>query len=186
MSFNVTASLIHRKISLSQFLSSRAKTTKLSFGVLIFRNDKVLILQRAANGIHYPNIWELPSGKVESKDATLLNAAARECFEETGLIVTEFIKEAESFEYTIEGRGWSLQLNFEVNVREEDDVKICPEEHQAYKWHTEKDIQDTGLTEATKRVVENAFRSHRYQLEIVRKRLRVEKTVLFRILSSCV
>jgi 8-oxo-dGTP pyrophosphatase MutT (NUDIX family) len=51
---------------------------------------------------------ELPSGKVESEDPTLLDAATRECFEETGMTVTEFLEEANSFEHMVKGRGLTL------------------------------------------------------------------------------
>lgn len=55
-------------------------------GVVILQKHKVLLFQRSGAERHFPNIWELPSGKVENDDATLLDAAARECLEETGMI----------------------------------------------------------------------------------------------------
>lgn len=73
---------------LLKFLSSKNghdRPDTLVVGVLILVNKSVLLLQRAATERYYPNIWELPSGKVEPEDATLLDAAARECMEETGL-----------------------------------------------------------------------------------------------------
>lgn len=79
-------------------------------------NNKILLLLRRATRPHYPNIWELLSRKVEDEDPTLLDAAVRQCFEETDLTVTAFICEGKRYEYSIEGRGLSLQLNFVVQV----------------------------------------------------------------------
>jgi 8-oxo-dGTP pyrophosphatase MutT (NUDIX family) len=39
---------------------------------------------------------------VEDSDATILDAASREVYEETGLTVTEFLAETPSFEYSVE------------------------------------------------------------------------------------
>jgi 8-oxo-dGTP pyrophosphatase MutT (NUDIX family) len=93
--------------------------------------NRVLLLQRSATERQYPNIWEFPSGKVESWDESILAAAARECKEETALTVPEFVRELKSFEYFVEGRGKMMQLNFEVIVDGED-VVISDEERQAY------------------------------------------------------
>jgi len=166
MTFHVASSLKNRHISCSQFLNSDTNTrlTKLVVGVLIFSNDKVLLLKRAAAERHYPNIWELPSGKVESEDETILDAAARECFEETGLMVTAFVAEGRSFEYTIAGRGLSLQLNFIVKVREGDSVRINPEEHQAYQWYAEQQIEQVGVTEATMEILKDTFNNRKKRI----------------------
>ena len=159
MSFRVSPSLTHYQVLPSQFLSSQGacyRSYKLVVGVLIFADEKVLLLQGAATEGHYPNIWELPSGKVEPEDATALDAAARECLEETGLIITAFTGEGKTFEYGIDGRK-TLQLNFKVEVRKEDEVTINPDEHQAYQWCAEKDIGEVGVTDATLDVLKDAF-----------------------------
>ena len=51
------------------------------------------------------------------------------------MMVTEFVAEAKSFEYTIEGRGLTLQLNFIVEA--EGNVGINQKEHQQHGWYTE-------------------------------------------------
>ena len=128
-------------------------------GVVILQKDKVLLLQRSAAERHFPNIWELPSGNVENDDATLLDAAARECLEETGMTVTEFVAEAKSFEYMIKGRGLTLQLNFIVEA--EGDVSINQEEHQQHRWYKEGEVKQIGVTESTREVLTGAFEWHR-------------------------
>lgn len=170
MSFQVARTLATRQISSSSFLNSVApdiRPAKLVVGVLVFSNDQVLLLQRAATERHYPNIWELPSGKVESQDATLLHAAARECMEETGLTVTGFVADAKSFEYSIAGRGSTLQLNFNVEVRAGDSVIIDPSEHKSYRWCAGEEIKDIGVTDATRETLKDAFqRRHQPVLQM--------------------
>jgi 8-oxo-dGTP diphosphatase len=107
-----------------------------------------------------PNIWELPSGKVEIDDTTILDAAARECLEETGLTVTAFVAEGKCFNYST-GKGSSLQLNFDVEVQEEDPVIVNPKEHQAYQWCSEKEIEMVGVTNATKEILKDSFARRR-------------------------
>jgi 8-oxo-dGTP pyrophosphatase MutT (NUDIX family) len=160
MSFRIAASLQSRQISRSNFLNSTPAATrpnKVVVGVLIFLSDKILLLQRAATERHYPNIWELPSGKVEAEDATLLDAAARECLEETNLTVTAFVGEGKSLKYSIPGAGSSLQLNFDVEVREGDPVIVNPEEHQGYRWCDEKEVEMVAVTDAIKDILTDAF-----------------------------
>jgi len=128
---NVAGSLDCRRVSLTTFLASTTPETrpvKVVVGVVVLAKHKVLLLQRSATELHFPNTWELPSGKVESEDPTLLDAATRECFEEMGMTVTEFIEEMNSFEYMVEGRGLTLQLNFLVEAG--GDVVINQEKHQ--------------------------------------------------------
>ena len=149
--------LERRRVSLATFLASKKPETrpvKVVVGVVTFAEDKVLLLQRSATELHFPNIWELPSGKVESEDPTFLDAATRECFEQTGMTVTEFLEEAESFEYTVEGRGLTLQLNFIVAAS--GDVVIS-HEHQRYKWCTETELKRIGVTNSTQTVLMGAF-----------------------------
>jgi len=159
MSFHVTPSLAHYRVLPSQFLSSqdaRHRPYKVVVGVLIFADEKVLLLRRAATERHYPNIWELPSGKVEPEDATILDAAARECLEETGLTITAFTGEGKPFEYGIDRRK-TLQLNFKVEVHKEDEVTINLDEHQAYQWCSEKDVAEVDVTDATRDTLKDAF-----------------------------
>jgi 8-oxo-dGTP pyrophosphatase MutT (NUDIX family) len=158
--FQVAPSLTVFQQSLPQYLLSlpeSSRPVKVVVGVLIFSpKPSVLLLQRSATERVYPNLWELPSGKVELDDETLLHAAARECKEETGLEVTEFTAAAESFEYTIEGRGRTLQLNFLANVRDVEEVAVS-EEHQAFGWYSEEEIKEVGVTEATRGILTDGF-----------------------------
>lgn len=55
---------------------------ELSVGIVIFNNDKVLILKRGDSAPWMPSLWSLAGGMVED-DEELINAILRELYEET-------------------------------------------------------------------------------------------------------
>jgi hypothetical protein len=75
------------------------------------------------------------------------------------MTVTEFIEETKSFEYVVEGRGLTLQLNF--LVRAGGNVVINQEEHQRYKWCTETEVEQIGVTDSIRQVLREVFEAHR-------------------------
>ena len=91
-------------------------------------------------------------------------------FEETGLHLTRLVCEVEKevvFETPRDGR-WR-KLSFEIEVLEMQErpervdgvsVRLDPEEHQAFKWVTEKEVRDAELkivTEEQREVMLQAF-----------------------------
>ena len=50
---------------------------------------KLLLVKRAPEETYYPNMLELPSGKMDDNDVSLLAGLAREVFEETGLQIDD-------------------------------------------------------------------------------------------------
>ena len=61
---------------------------KSSVGILILKEDSVLLVKHGPDSMHLQADYGLPSGKVD-KGETELRAAVRELSEETGLITTE-------------------------------------------------------------------------------------------------
>jgi 8-oxo-dGTP pyrophosphatase MutT (NUDIX family) len=103
-------------------------------------------------------------GKVDAEDQSILHGAAREIFEETGLTISHFAGEFQCFTYTIErtydGKPvmqTSLQLNFVAKVEGEQQVRLSPEEHQAYVWVAEDEFESLPSTDEMKEVMKNAF-----------------------------
>jgi 8-oxo-dGTP pyrophosphatase MutT (NUDIX family) len=108
---------------------------KIVIGSTIFKISKLLLLKHAAHGIYYPNVFELPSGNVDTTDPTLAHALAREIRKETGLKVIRVEEELlPPFEYETskvvggaETRKTCVQINF--LVVEDGEIKVNEEEH---------------------------------------------------------
>lgn len=126
-------------------------------GVIINKDNKILILQRNKNEDIFPNMWELPSGKrefLENSESCLI----REIKEETGLNV-KIIMPFSVFDYQIEKSGEirdTTQINFLVKVINEKKVKLSSE-HQNFAWINKNEIEQYELSKATKEVILKAF-----------------------------
>ena len=109
---------------------------------------------------------------VEDTDKTILDAAAREVAEETGLILSNIVGEIPPFDYKIlaveEGAvkktivKSTIQLNFVAQVvplgsSNAFEVKLNPEEHQNYAWVSKEDFGLYDITRGMREVVKNAL-----------------------------
>lgn len=137
---------------------------RLVVGVAIVRRDQpsghpqVLLIQRAAHEQLYPDMYELPGGKCEEVDNTLLDTAVRETFEETAFRVTRILAEFPGFEYST-AKGDARQFNFvvEVDGGSKKDPVLDPNEHQAFAWADEDDYKSFHMSEAMQGVVADAL-----------------------------
>lgn len=87
---------------------------------------------------------EVPGGKVDDEDVSLLEAAARELKEETGLDAVGAVRKVHEFSFHDARPGrvpvtW-LKLIFELEVDKTDNVVLDPVEHQQYLWATEEEV----------------------------------------------
>ena len=73
---------------------------KIVVGGVVFKEGKVLILQRSSDETVFPDMWELPSGKREPLE-TSADTLHREILEETGINI-EIIMPVSVFDYQIE------------------------------------------------------------------------------------
>ena len=155
---HISPALTHFTTPLSTFISTHASYTNFVVGSFIFSpsHKKVLLLQRASTERGFPSKWEIPGGSTELSDPTILHSAARETFEETGLHLTKVVRQVgdEGVEFTTEqGQKRWLKLSFEIQVMEVEgigeeegaegniEIRLDPEEHQAYVWAGEEDIR---------------------------------------------
>ena len=199
MSFIAHPSLAGRLVSRSAFLKNAASFDKLVVGIAIVhplisatKPLQILLVQRAAHERVYPGFYELPGGSVieslsslralteysshvEDSDKTILDAAARETAEETGLILSNIVGEISPFEYSVEKilaaeEGAvptaivksTIQLNFMAQVVpigsiDAFEVKLNPEEHQHYVWVSKEDLGQYNITQGMIGVVKNAL-----------------------------
>ncbi|KAL8829556.1 MAG: hypothetical protein Q9170_006109 [Blastenia crenularia] len=131
-------------------------------------NPEILLLKRAAHEKDYPNVFEIPGGKVEDSDENIEHAVKREVLEETGMSVKQIIGAVKSFDYSTEKetnkkdgekmfvRSTSLQFNFVCEVINHG-IVVNLEEHSEGKF---VDRLELGMQEVTKQmhaVVEEGF-----------------------------
>ena len=87
-------------------------------------NPHLLLVQRAATEQGFPNCWEVPGGSAEQRDATVLDALAREVKEEAGMVIKRFVREVEpAVQFTSRKGKWTklwIKLTFLVEVDEEE------------------------------------------------------------------
>ena len=86
---------------------------------------------------------EIPGGKVDDTDETILHAAVRELKEEAGLETTRVVRKVSQFTFLDEKPGrptttW-LKLVFEMEVQKAD-VVLDPVEHQDFLFATEDEV----------------------------------------------
>lgn len=176
--------------------------------VVLDERDRVLLVQRAAHD-SMPNRWEVTGGaadeEVDDNDNdddtkkagqhprnTILSGAARELWEEAGLIATHFThlvpQPAEApvrgateapppayadhpgFIYTNRtGTVSFLRFVFHVLVKSTDNVVLDPEEHQDYVWATEEEVR-AGMTEDNRDIPATVPATRAYILEAFRLR----------------
>ncbi|KAL9599956.1 MAG: hypothetical protein Q9219_003518 [cf. Caloplaca sp. 3 TL-2023] len=146
---------------------------KIVVGAVILRSgpcgeSQVLVVKRAVHEHFYPNIWEIPGGKVEASDLTILDAVKREVLEETSLQVDRVIGMVKSFDYFVEKKvpkgggetstqSASLQLNFVCTVTNHD-VCVNPEEHAEARWVGPAEVMELEMTEKMREVVDEALK----------------------------
>ncbi|KAK1246441.1 hypothetical protein MKX08_000243 [Trichoderma sp. CBMAI-0020] len=152
----------------SQLSESGQPYDKIVVGAAAFRygpdstSPIILLLKRAAHEPYFPNVFELPSGKVDPDDETLKGALVREVKEETGLDIVEIHAALNPMTYSTEktvvddvGKEVivsknAMQLNFVVSVSA-DTVALNADEHSDSRWATEDELNAMRL------VVQEAF-----------------------------
>ncbi|KAI8865491.1 hypothetical protein GQ42DRAFT_166038 [Ramicandelaber brevisporus] len=176
-SFDVAPALTARLVPASTALAAvttEPRPHRIVVGIAVqapaslgFDSPRVLIVQRAAEVTAFANQYELPGGKVEDDDESILHGAARELLEETNLNAIYFTREFEPFTYLIPtkrspgGTETHLQLNFVVQTDDVTKLRLNPREHQASAWASLDEIQADRypMTSEMKDVVVNALKA---------------------------
>lgn len=154
MPFSVPDHLSHFNVSLAEFSASKPGFTDFVVGGLVFSKGQsgenyILLLQRAPTD-SYPNYWEGPGGGLDPEDASVLEGAAREVFEESGLRVTRFVDLVSVDEWMIQKPDKLhvvAKFTFLVDVEGQESgdqlqVKLEETEHQAFAWATEEEVKE--------------------------------------------
>lgn len=153
--FTITPSLEPWNITSKQWFNANPNFQGLATGVIIFNaNDQVLLLQRASHD-SMPNRWEPPGGAVDSSDASMFHGAARETWEEAGLIATKFrhiVTEGPGKDYgqvfmNSTRTKLCTRYAFIAEVEDLEVVRLDPNEHQDWVWATEDDVRNERIGE---------------------------------------
>lgn len=147
------------------------------------RENRVLLLRRAQHD-SMPGLWEPPGGAADEEDGSLFVSAARELWEEAGLVATRIVRIVSEGEGKVPGSRITnrtgevafVKFAFEVEVAggkgpEGLTVEADPNEHDAFVWATEEELRsgkvetvegEFGLTHGgTREMVLDAFRRRR-------------------------
>lgn len=175
LNFEVDQSLAFWNMSAKEWITKNGKDWDgLASGCIVFNKaGRVLLIQRASHD-SMPNRWEVPGGAVDEEDQTLFYGAARELWEEAGLVAKRFAyivaegpgREPEQvFQNSTATRTW-CRFAFVVEVEDSEHVKIDPAEHQDYVWATIDEVRSQRIgerelpitTEGMSNLVLEAFR----------------------------
>lgn len=142
--FEYDSSLDEYKVPERKFLQEHPEFTAVCTGIVVF-NEKgeLLLVKRATSEKAFPDFWEVPGGKVDEPDESLLHAAVRELREEAGLQATRVVRKVTQMTFDIprpKGRSdrW-MKLVFEMEVKQLD-ITLDPLEHDDYLFATEDQI----------------------------------------------
>ncbi|KAK0610841.1 NUDIX hydrolase domain-like protein [Immersiella caudata] len=154
------------KVTVRQWLQDRDPSPPINgvaTGAVVFNAEgRVLLVQRASHD-SMPNLWEVPGGAVDEEDATILHGAARELWEEAGLVLTRihrFVPERmqdDRYDIKLEDMGYRFtnragtktfcRFAFEAEVENCDQVTLDPDEHQDYVWASEEEVRAQKIGE---------------------------------------
>lgn len=138
-------------VSCETFLSTSTRDLPYAFiatGAILFdasEKPRILLIQRAAHD-SMGSRWEIPGGGCDNDDTDILHGVARELWEETGLIATR-IGPRVGGDHLFSTRSGKVvcKFNFLVEAEKNDDghyeVKLDPNEHEAYVWAGEEEIK---------------------------------------------
>lgn len=111
---------------------------------LLRRGDRVLLCHRRADRSHYPDVWDLPGGRVEPGEA-LVDALTRELGEELG-IVPELSEETPWLTLTDDDLRLHIYL---VDDWTGEPRNLAPEEHDEIRWTRSAEMGDLTLADSS-------------------------------------
>lgn len=106
---------------------------------------RILLIQRSAKD-SMPHLWEIPGGGCDEGDESILHSVTRELKEEAGL-VPRMIRSAvgQGYVFSLAPGRFTRKINFIVELDGGEDVldvKLDPDEHEAFVWATEEEIRE--------------------------------------------
>ncbi|KAI2636276.1 NUDIX hydrolase domain-like protein [Hypomontagnella submonticulosa] len=139
--FTSSSSLANFQLPLRAYLEAHPEFWGIAVGAFVFNPEgRMLLVQRAAHD-SMPLKWEIPGGACDYEDESLLHAVARELWEESGLRAKSIVTiVGEGVPFALRNGRRMCKYSFLTEV-EGYDVKLDPNEHQAFLWVTEKEAR---------------------------------------------
>ncbi|KAM0305261.1 hypothetical protein HYE67_008824 [Fusarium culmorum] len=150
---------------------------KITVGAAVLRNShdpqrdtQILLLKRSAREKYYPNVFEIPGGKVNTGE-TLLAALTREVNEESGLVVSRILKPLATFSYTTTKTAkspmtgdeqiihrYARQFSYVVTIEGDgSDFCVHQAEHSEGSWFSVSDLASIPMTNEMRNLVVEAL-----------------------------
>ena len=103
------------------------------------KSHEILLLQRSEK-VYFPKMWQMVTGKIEN-DENALDAAKREAFEETGLILENVYNVDVSMFYDRYKNQISFSANFLSFVNRDQSITVQENEHSDFKWVSNEEAE---------------------------------------------
>ncbi|KAK8075731.1 hypothetical protein PG997_010394 [Apiospora hydei] len=149
MKSQIKPSMSHLNCSRDQFLAHINKTAdppfdKLTIGAAILRDDgRILLLRRRPDEKHYPNVYEIPGGKVDETDPTIGQSHS---------------SRGPRGVNSQPGTRNVIQLSYVVKV-EDTQFQLNPDEHSEGVWATMGMLGELEITDDMKGLIMEALAS---------------------------
>ncbi|KAI1326665.1 NUDIX hydrolase domain-like protein [Xylariaceae sp. FL0255] len=139
--FAIDPSINKFSVTRKEHLAAHPDLDSICVGAFVFNDSgKLLLVQRAAHD-SMPLMWEVPGGGCDEEDATVIFSAVRELWEEAGLratLVKGLVGPGHEF---FTRRGLRVRKYSFLMEAGDYNVKLDPNEHQAYFWVTEEEAR---------------------------------------------
>ncbi|KAG7045314.1 hypothetical protein JMJ77_0009397 [Colletotrichum scovillei] len=152
--------------------SDSARVDKVTVGAAILRHDtptpSILLLKRNSDEKYYPDVFEIPGGKVDATDSAIRDAIIREVAEETQMKVLDITAPLSRIRYTTEKievtsigkekivKRHALQLSYVVAV-EGTEFQVEKKEHSKGIWATRDSLDQILITSEMRKLVLEAL-----------------------------
>ncbi|OIW22779.1 hypothetical protein CONLIGDRAFT_650220 [Coniochaeta ligniaria NRRL 30616] len=149
--FTTDLSLSEFTIPMRDYLATHPQYDAIATGCLVFWLSPLgilhLLVQKRSAHDSMPGRWEIPGGGCDHEDESILHGAARELWEESGLVAAAVVGRVGGEHVFFSRRGMRIgKFNFEVEVEggrgdEPPEVRLDANEHEAYVWATEEECR---------------------------------------------
>jgi len=118
--------------------------------------DKLLLIQRDKDD-HFPLMWEVPRGKCDQPNESLIDCLKRETKEETGLDIIPIRYVGKFSYYSVKRKRESIQYNFLCKLKYDNQPVKLSHEHQNYKWVPSMGIVQLNVMPELSKIISSVF-----------------------------